>query len=268
MTNSVTHETKDTRWRTILFVVVAALVALLYGSAIRFLAAPWVPVGDPGIQTPEIHRWHFALTGGITSMLGLSILALSWRPRRKPLLVQYAAVAAVVGVLLNAPFVGPFMFVVAAPIVLLVAAYPAPRALLDFSREGPISRPLLILTLVAGVLLAPTLWQLLLWQIQGAGGEHAATNQWIADAEHTVLLLLAGLASSTKRPGWRTLGVLTGVAFLYLGVAALMLPDQAGSWGVIGGILALLAGAGYIAATLLEAHGAARAPVRGGAGIT
>ncbi len=255
MSDAGRKETEDKRWRTILFRIVAALVALVYLSALHFAVSPWVPVNEPGIQNPETHRWHFAVTGAISGiLLGGSVLAFLWRPRAWPLLMQYLIVAVTLGVLINAPFVGPSMFFVAVPVIVLAAAYPAPRVLLDFSCQGPFSRTLLALSLIAIALLAPWMWQLLTWQIQGVGGEHATTNQWIADVEHAVLLLLAGLAASTRRPGWRALGVLTGVSFLYLGLAALMLPDQPGSWGTTGGILALLGEAGYIAATLVEAR--------------
>ena len=43
------------------------------------------------------------------------------------------------------------------------------------------------------------------------------------------------------------------MVFLYLGVAALALPNHAGSWGVTGGILALIGGMLYIVATIKEA---------------
>jgi hypothetical protein len=68
------------------------------------------------------------------------------------------------------------------------------------------------------------------------------------------LLVLAGVLSSTKRPGWQLLGLITGVTYLYLGSMALLLPGYAGSWGVTGGVLGLLAGLGYLTATLVEAR--------------
>lgn len=245
-------------WRGIAFRIAAGVTGLLYLSALQFALAPWVTVSDSGIQNPEIHRWHYAVTGAVTGiLLAGTILAMLWRPRTKPLLLQYAAVAVVVGVLIVAPFVGPSMFFVAVPVALVVAAYPTPRRLFDFSLARPVSRPLLGLTLVVMVLLLPNLWYLFSSQLQGAGGELATANQWISSFEHIVLLLLAGIAASTKRPGWRTLGFLTGVVFIYLGVAALAVPDLAGSWGTIGGVLAFLGGAGYIALTLLETRRAA-----------
>src|SRR5439155_26234478 len=126
--------------------------------------------------------------------------------REKRLLVQFMALLIVVGTLTILPF-EPSIWYVALVNALVVAAYPAPRALLDFSREGPLSRPLLALGLVAALLLAPYIGRLLLWQIQGVGGEHATANQWISDVDHTLFLVLAGIMVSTKRPGWRTLGI-------------------------------------------------------------
>lgn len=49
-----------------------------------------------------------------------------------------------------------------------------------------------------------------------------------------LLLLLAALLAATKQPGWLALGLIAGLAFLYLGIAALFLPDFAGSWGTTG----------------------------------
>ena len=261
-TTAHTLDVKRWDWRTILFALLAGAAALLYLTAAGFLLAPWQPVGDGVVQDLELHRWHVAVTGAVTALFfGAGLMpALLWRPRARPLLVQYSAVAALLGVLINAPFVGPFVVAIGLPIALLVAAYPAPGALREFSREGPFSRPLLALSLAAAVLLAPVWWHSVAWQIQGVGGEQATTNQWIADFEHTLLLVLAGLAASTKRPGWRVLGLLTGITFLYLGVAALLLPTHPGSWGTTGGVLALLGGAGYLAATLWEARRTARAP--------
>ena len=248
--------TRRFNWRTLVFTVVTVVAALMYGSTIRLVIAPWVLTGpQTGLQNPELDRWHDALMGISTGVLtGGSLLALLWRPREKPLLLQYLALATVAGVLLNAPFVGPFMFIIAVPIILVIIAYPAPRALLNFAREEHASRLLLALSVVAALLLAPIIWHSFIWQVQGVGGQSATANEWIADVEHTLLLLLAGFMTSTKRPGWRPLGILTGVTFLYLGIAALAVPHHAGSWGIIGGVLALLGGVGYIAATLFEAR--------------
>jgi hypothetical protein len=256
MATVVTPTVKRRDWHTIAFRAVTVLAALFFLTNLRLVLAPWLLLpADEGILHPEIHRWHDAEQGAIGGILSAGmLLVLLWRPRASPLLVQYTAMMVVISLLITAPFIGPSMFLIALPLILVVAAYPAPRALLDFSRDEPISRPLLALTLVAAVLLAPGMWRSLLWQIQGVGGEHATVYHWIAGFEHTLILLVAGVLASTKRPGWQTLGILTGVVFLYLSLVALSVPDQAGSWGITGGILGLVGGAGYIGATLFEMH--------------
>ena len=48
--------------------------------------------------------------------------------------------------------------------------------------------------------------------------------------------------------GW----ALLGATYLYLGVAALTIPDHDGSWGVLGGGPALVAGVAYLALVIVE----------------
>jgi hypothetical protein len=221
------------------------------------LSAPWAPLtaypnDDPRLLNPALHRWHDAMWGAVSGILnGGMLLALLWRPREKPLLIQYMALVVVAAAATMLPF-EPTLVAVVLMLAIIVAAYPAPRALLDVSRKERSSRPLLALSLGAALLLVPYIGRLLLWQLQGAGGEHATANQWISDVEHTTFLLLATFLTSTRRPGWRILSLLTGMVFLYLGVAALALPHHAGSWGVSGGILALIGGVLYIVASARE----------------
>jgi hypothetical protein len=74
-----------------------------------------------------------------------------------------------------------------------------------------------------------------------------------------LLLILGGSMAATRRPGWRALACIVGIAYLYLGSMALLLPDYAGSWGTIGGMLGLFAGLAYISITLFEAQRTRRA---------
>ena len=247
--------TLDTpRWRMPAFQVVAGLTALLFLTNLRLLPAPWVLLpGELGAPNPELLRWHDATMGAVSGILGGGcLLVLALRPLTNILLLQFEAVATLVGVLIIAPVTGPYIFLIALPILLLVALYPARRALLDVSRAQPISRPLLGLTLVTALLLAPDIGRSLNAQLQGLGGELATSGAWIANVEHSVLLLLAGGLASTKRPGWQVLGMLVGLVYLYLGAAAFSVPQHPGSWGSAGGSLALVVGALYVAATVRE----------------
>ena len=255
-------------WRVIVFTILGGLAALLFFMNLYRLSAPWAalawyPNDDPRLLHPDLHRWHDAMWGAVSGILnGGVLLALLWRPRAKPLLIQFMALVVVAAAATMLPF-EPSLVVVIVILAIVVAAYPSPRALLDFSQQEPLSRPLLALSVVAAVVLVPYMVVLLLWQIQGVGGEHAVANQWISDVEHTAFLLIASFLASTKRPGWRTLSFLTGVVLLYLGVAALALPNHAGSWGVIGGIVALISGLLYIVVTIREAGKPALVPARG-----
>jgi hypothetical protein len=244
---------RSRNWRTIVFRVLAFLAALLFVTNLRLVLEPWLAQGIPAFR-----QWSDAMTVAIAILTVGSLAAVIWRPRAMPLPLQYLAIATVLAVIEIAPFEGPYIFLVVIPLVIVIAAYPEPRALMSLSPTNAISLPLLALGLLATVSLAPGLWLALSREMQGVSGD------WITNFEHTVSLLLAGLLTSTRRPGWRVLGILTGAVFLYLGAAALALPDAPGSWGTVGGILALLCGAGYITLTLFEVprKGAANRGVR------
>ena len=244
-------------WRRIVFTILASVVAYFLLTNLFRLAAPWAsmtwyPHDDPRQLNPDLHRWHEAMWGAVTGILnGGVLLTLLWRPRQNPLLIQFMAFVVTGATLIVFPFEPSLLFVILM-LTLVVVAYPRPSALLDFSRDAPPSRPLLIFSVAAAVLLVPYMVRLELWQIQGVGGEHATANQWVSDVEHTVFILLAAFLASTKRPGWRTLTILTGVVFIYLGVAALALLNYAGSWGVMGGIASLIGGSLFIIAAIRE----------------
>jgi len=88
---------------------------------------------------------------------------------------------------------------------------------------------------------------------------HALNYHWLTSVALALLLILGGSLASTRRPGWQALSAITGIAYLYLGSMALLLPDYAGSWGTIDGILALIAGLAYICITLFEVQRTRRA---------
>jgi hypothetical protein len=246
-------EAKRSRdWRTIVFRVLALLAALLFVTNLRLVPEPWLVNG-----APDFRQWSDAMTVAIAILTVGSLAAVIWRPRAMPLPLQYLAIATVLAVIEVAPFEGPYIFLVVIPLVIVIATYPEPRALMSLSPPNAINRPLLALSLLATVSLAPGLWLAFGRELQGMNGD------WISNFEHTVSLLLAGILTSTTRPGWRVLGILTGAAFLYLGAAALAVPDAPGSWGLTGGILALLCGAGYVALTLFEARRMAHVPTVG-----
>lgn len=251
------------KWRVIVFTVVAGLLTLflLYGGVGDLLLLN----GQSGFPS-AIHRWHEAQSGTFTALVfGGSMLALLWQPQRKPLVAQFVILSIALAILCFATLSGagftPIALVIGAVLVgLLVAAYPTPRALLHFRREGPLSYALLLLTLIAALLLTPIMARELSWQILGWTGHdvHALNFHWITSVVLALVLILAGILSSMKGRGWQVLSCITGAAYLYLGFVALLLPDYAGSWGTIGGTLGLLGVVSYIAITVVEARRGSR----------
>ena len=148
---------------------------------------------------------------------------------------------------------GPEVLIAVIPVALVIALYPSPGALRDLS-PGRISVPILTIAILAAIAMAPDAWDTLQFQLDDVSGdEHAEHNHWIGGTLLAVQLLVAGLLTATRRPGWKALGTIVGLAYLYLGVAALVVPDIAmGRWDVLGAVLALVTGSGYLAAVWLE----------------
>jgi hypothetical protein len=141
---------------------------------------------------------------------------------------------------------------------LFVLTYPQPRALMNFSLKGRVSVALLAITILLAAILGPIIQQEIHYQIIGMteNDAHAALLHWIGSALLYVLLILAGVLASTKRPGWKWLGIVTGLTYCFLGIIALIAPGYAtGAWSEAGGLFGAFFGALYILFTLAEAEG-------------
>ena len=264
MSSSTHSQGEVKRWHIILFDTIAGLLILLtfYGSLGDLLLLS----GQSGFPS-IIHRWHEAQSGAFTViLLGGSLLALLWKPETKPLLMQYIVISIGIVCLLFATATGigfmPIVLVIGVVfIAILVAAYPRPRDLLNFRGEASLSYLLLALTIVAAILLAPIIARELNYQILGMTQQdvHALNYHWLTSVVLALLLILGGSLAATRRPGWRAVACMIGIAYLYLGSMALLLPDYAGSWGTIGGVLGLLGGLGYMSVILFEVQRTRRA---------
>ena len=264
---SVTPERPIKKWRVITFGILAALLALVFlivffGAPLLF--SPWM-VLDSSSPTyhAALHRWHDSVNGAFDAILiGGSLIGLVWRGQKRPLLAQFFLLGFFIFSLLQIVF-RPEVVSIVLPVVILglfVLTYPTPRALLRLVPEGRWSLPLLLLSMLTLLLLAPDIWHNLSLQITDTTSEHAQNWHWAIAAAVDIAILLAGFLSATKRAGWKVLGSLTGLTLGYLGAAALLLPTQAGSWGIIGGGLSGLGGLGYLAATLYEPRTKAARP--------
>src|SRR6266496_1710830 len=244
-----THTTKpliaSKEWHQMSFYLVGGcmLVALL-------------GLGSMSIFGPDIHRWHDAeLFAQAIILLGGSLLSLFWQPQEKPLLAQFFVLATLFLATMVSLF-EPKIAIMFIALVLLLAVYPDIRGLLSFKREGPICKSLLTLSLLTAIFLLPKAWLELHYQILGmrTGDIHALQFHWVNSVSLMVLLVVAGLLTATKWPGWRELGLITGGTFCYLGLNAMVAPYYAGSWGGAGGLFAVIAGIWYILITALEAQ--------------
>jgi hypothetical protein len=256
MARLATHLRQTYSWRQIMFVgvtVIMAVVFLFVFGGFFAALAPWLPP-DPSDPGSVIHRWHDAQWGALAGVLfGGSLLALTRRPLAKPLVLQFLAIAAVIVAPIRVVLVVPSSALFLVPLIVVFATYPDPSALLDRSRPHRLSLVLLALTAAAAIMLAPDIWRS--FQLQRLGADvHAQEGHWAGTVALELVLILAGLLAATKRPGWRVLSILTGLAFVYLGLAAIAVPNYAGSWGTTGGILATLGGWGFIGATVWEAR--------------
>lgn len=249
-------KTRRWSWRSVVFTLLVAFFGLQSFIIGIFVIAPspWRPETLP----EHIAPWHAAQSAAVVGLLtGALLLAGLWHPEKKAVLFQLFAFNMLQGVIiallrinvLGFELFGWLMFALS---VLILALYPQPRALWNLTGEGPLSKPLLILTVIVGILLIPDMVRHVQWQLAGIGGEQLRRFFWLQTIGMDITLILAGLLVARKRPGWQILGLLLGTAYLYLGVVAMTIPDESGSWGMIGGTLAVLAGISYWALTLWE----------------
>lgn len=245
--------------RRIIFPILAALLALvgfILLDGVREGIAPWSMHVYYDAQ-PEILRWHHLAHGATVGvLLSCSMLVLVWRPANKPLLLQmyiigFLTLTAVYGTVDPMAIVGflPAVLVVSG---ILLAAHPDRQSVLRFSLPGA-SRLLLGLTILAAVAMAPAVIRAFTHVYDEPAFEGAADpSRWGADIIMSFTLIIAGLLVSSKRGGWLPLGIIVGLDFLFIGAAALTIPDQPGSWGTAGGVLSILFGIVWLAAVWHE----------------
>jgi hypothetical protein len=241
--------------RVIIFRVLATLAGLFFVVAVVLMAsAPWVLLQpDQAVQT-DLNRWFLTVAGSVDAITAGALLALAQQPRRTLLVVELAGAVIVAGVII-VPFQPSFAAILAVGVVPLIA-YPYWRDVRAFlSWWAGVSRALLILAALAGAGLLITAAIAYPRQIGGTD-EAARAGWWLDYAEHTTVLALAGVLAVSRGPGSRILRGLCSAVWLYFGlVAALVLPHHPGSWGRIGGGVAVLVGVGFGVAAR---HGAER----------
>ena len=183
------------RWRLILFRVLAGLLGLAYLPGV-LLFAPWAPLSMtralPNLSVligawaqarhPDFQRFTWRLSAAVDATIAAVLFALAWRPLAQPLLLQFLALALVVDLCANVPFV-PGIIVAYSPILLLLVIYPEPRRLPAPLWQGPIDWSVLTLAVVVGAFFVPDVWRA--WQAQVRGGRRTGPQQRLGEHRRT-----------------------------------------------------------------------------------
>jgi hypothetical protein len=243
------------RGRRIAFSIVAGIVFLVFLTATPNVLAPWMTVNVEELSDPARARWNLALEGVVDMLALVCIVGGLLRPARSPLLMQYLLYGAIMAAIVVTPFAGPTFLLIVAILLLVPLTYPYPRELFSLrSGNGP-SFVLLAVAVTAAAVLTLLAVQAIRIQATLPRGTRPDFNAMATNAEHMLLLALAGLLAITRRPGWRVIACAVTVTYAYLGVASILLPSQPNSWGAAGGAAALLCSAAFGIAALIAARG-------------
>ena len=241
-------------WRVTVFRFLAGLAGCIFLGTLPQALSPWGDVtlsNMQGVQDANLHRWSAALAGGPDVGMAAVLFYLAWRPMRAPLVVQWLVVAVVVFLVANVPFVGLYVAVIAIPVVVVVAAYPELRSLLKAPWAEGVSLPLLAIGALVAIFLLASAAQAMADQIAGQG-ELARNYDAASTAEHLTNVGFAALLAGTRRPGHQVLAVMAGGVVAFIGAAAITVPANPGSWGVVGGIAAVAGGLALIGVSTYE----------------
>jgi hypothetical protein len=237
---------KRVEGRLVAFRVLAAIVGLLFVVAnVPVAISPWGPVtfagGTEGIPDLDLVRWSAALAGGPDLGGGLLLVALAWLPMLAPVALQWLALAVVVFLATQIPFYGPVVGLLMVPFAVVLAVYPDRDSLLKRPWSEGVHLPILVLGSAVALALAPNATEALVAQISNSDAL-AERNVWASNAEHLVNLGLAAMLAGMRRPGGLLLTAMVGGSLVYLGAAAMSVPANPGSWGTVGGGIAVATG--------------------------
>ncbi len=248
-------------WKRVGFLVVAVLFTLVgffFLEGATEALEPWMPSDCGGCSSdtyvPDHYRWLAASHGALLAILfGGSLIAMLRHPFDKPILLHFYSAGHLIFL---------FVFAVTAPkmalaklfvfvmfiltLVILHVFYHNRRAAVKLAPADGYARPLLILTAIAAVVLVPVAIHAGMQQFQ----ETEEQFRWGEHAAMLLALLYAGYLASSNRAGSRALAMIVGIVYVYLGAAALAVPDHPGSWGIIGGIASIAYGAVYAAVAI------------------
>jgi hypothetical protein len=236
------------------FRVAAGLVAVLFIVVFNGVSAA-VHVWTGNAEDP--HAWHEVLYGAMSGILvGGALLASLRRPRERVGAFRFFIVASLLlmgGELwiqgLQPGLIFTWLVLLGPPLAL----YPRPSRLLRF-RGGRVDAAMLGLVGASLLVLVPDIVRNIGREVGRIGGEHLTEGHWVTAVTASLALVVLGLVAAFE--GSRSIGprLVLVTAWGVLGSAAVTVPESPGSWGVIGGILALVVAAGYGALAIAAAR--------------
>jgi hypothetical protein len=238
--------------RLTLMRIVAALYGVFFLATIPQAISPWgaLSVGT-GVRALPLHRWSSALAGGPDLGTAVVLFYIAWRPLRAPLALQMLALGTAVFLGANLPFVGPVPGVIAIPAILILILYPKPRDLFNVPWSAGVSWPLLGLGTLVSIFLLPDAVIAIASQIRNAD-VLAANYDWASNGEHLINVSVHAVLAGMSKAGAGVVRVVVSAVLVFLGAAAIAVPNDPGSWGTQGGGLAIVVGLGIAAATAYE----------------
>lgn len=214
------------------------------------------------------HRLHNLAISLMTWPFLVGMVAQLWSPTRHVTGMLMAVSVWLVGfVAIGLTGVVPLLIiavVMGVPTVVAALLHPAGRELLTSFDVSRVSRPLLILVVVAAIPLvafAAHETGLQTGAIEAAdhahaGGEHAEIHEEHVGGGHyarmvwlAFSIIVTGLLASFRQPGWRLGAWTVSLMTIVFGMSGLLAPEAASNPGLLWNLLAIIWGVGFGAAT-------------------
>jgi len=244
-------------WLDVIFRVFAVIFAasgLLILQGLSEGLEPWVQGVMASSPLPDELRFHAAVHGALIGLLfSGSLIALLWKPQRKPLLLQFYFVGHLMflATLLASDFqlaLQSFFVFIMFTVVLLIlfAAYSKRKEIFRPTEPFVKNRTMLIMAGVALLGLLPFLINGVIGQLQDPEQQF----RWGEGTALSIVMVYGGYLAATGRKGSRTLAVILSITYIFLGAASITIPNHPGSWGLWGGTASILYGLIYIGLVL------------------
>jgi hypothetical protein len=233
--------------RRMAFNVVAVLTGLLAGFVVfglPSLVSPWFASGDQVLHRVHDFGWG-VLMGLIVAVGAFTQLRRAEEKVAGAQQVAVAAVALLLVALVLPP--NPLPVVIAVLAALLVYLHPA-RARLVRGAVQP--SPAMAAVALAGAV--PLLWYAVVQAATQRGvpatDPHAELLHYGGMAAMALALALVAGLGALRTLGWQIPALCAGLGAVWFGVGSVAFPDAEGSFGLVGGVVAVLGGVAYLMA--------------------